>query len=97
MGQISARLADFTIVTSDNPRSEDPGAIIADITADLNSGKYRVEPDRRKAIEESLAMAKPGDSVLIAGKGHEGYQVLGKNRVVFDDRKVILDLGGRKV
>jgi UDP-N-acetylmuramoyl-L-alanyl-D-glutamate--2,6-diaminopimelate ligase len=96
MGDVSVRLADFTIVTSDNPRSEDPEAIIGEITSHLNSGDYRVEPDRRKAIEESISMAGPGDSVLIAGKGHEDYQLIGRGRVAFDDRKVILELGGRK-
>jgi UDP-N-acetylmuramoyl-L-alanyl-D-glutamate--2,6-diaminopimelate ligase len=73
MGAAAARLADLAIVTSDNPRNEDPAAIAADIVAGMPAGQ-RVELDRARAIAEAVAMSKPGDVVLIAGKGHEDYQ-----------------------
>jgi UDP-N-acetylmuramoyl-L-alanyl-D-glutamate--2,6-diaminopimelate ligase len=109
MGEIAARLSDVVVVTSDNPRTEDPVSITAEIEAGLRrSGKakipppelgtgsgqletengYYVEPDRRAAIRAALASARPGDVVLIAGKGHEDYQILGKRKIDFDDRKV---------
>lgn len=96
MGKISTRLADFTIITSDNPRSEDPEAIINEIASDLASETYMIEPDRKEAIRKALERAGEGDCVLVAGKGHETYQIVGKKRLHFDDRKVILELGGRK-
>lgn len=82
--------ADFAIVTSDNPRSEDPLAIIADIESGMSAGKdrYEVVPDRRDAIARALELAKAGDSVLIAGKGHEDYQIVGDEVRHFDDRAV---------
>lgn len=82
--------ADFAIVTSDNPRSEDPLAIIADIESGMSAGKdrYEVFPDRRDAIARALELAKAGDSVLIAGKGHEDYQIVGDEVRHFDDRAV---------
>lgn len=82
--------ADFAIVTSDNPRSEDPLAIIADIESGMTAGKgrYEVEPDRRSAIARALELAQPGDSILIAGKGHEDYQLVGGTVLHFDDREV---------
>lgn len=88
MGAVVAELADFAVVTSDNPRSEDPMAIIGDITRGIRKDNYRVVPDRRLAIKEALGMAAEGDAVLIAGKGHEDYQVLKDGRVHFDDREV---------
>lgn len=82
--------ADYAIVTSDNPRSEDPQAIIADIVSGMSSGsgRYEVVPDRREAIARAIACAQPGDSILIAGKGHEDYQILGSQTIHFDDREV---------
>ena len=82
--------ADFAIVTSDNPRSEDPLAIIADIESGMSAGKdrYEVVPDRRDAIARALELAQAGDSVLIAGKGHEDYQIVGDEVRHFDDRTV---------
>ena len=82
--------ADFAIVTSDNPRSEDPLAIIADIESGMSAGKdrYEVVPDRRDAIARALELAQAGDSVLIAGKGHEDYQIVGDEVRHFDDRAV---------
>lgn len=82
--------ADYAIVTSDNPRSEDPLAIIADIESGMGagSGRYEVVPDRRSAIARALEVAQSGDSVLLAGKGHEDYQLIGNEVLHFDDRAV---------
>jgi UDP-N-acetylmuramoyl-L-alanyl-D-glutamate--2,6-diaminopimelate ligase len=97
MGAIGARLADRAVVTSDNPRSEDPAAIIAEIVAgvpyDLLGGLV-VEPDRRAAIALALAEARSGDLVLIAGKGHEQGQTIGTRKIPFDDRVVATELLG---
>ncbi len=88
MGAIAARLADVVVVTSDNPRTEDPGRILEDVVAGIpaESGA-RVEPDRAVAIAMAIAAAGPDDLVLIAGKGHEDYQILGTEKVHFDDRE----------
>ncbi|SHG94584.1 UDP-N-acetylmuramoylalanyl-D-glutamate--2,6-diaminopimelate ligase [Thermosyntropha lipolytica DSM 11003] len=91
MGEIAARYSDFCIVTSDNPRSEDPKAIIDDIIPGLlkvEGSRYAVVVDRREAIRHAIYMAKPGDMVVIAGKGHETYQLIGDKVLDFDDRKV---------
>lgn len=81
--------ADVAVVTSDNPRQEDPQAIIADIVQGFTVAEAaHVEPDRRKAIRWALDNAGPGDAVLIAGKGHEAYQLVGDERLEFDDRQV---------
>jgi UDP-N-acetylmuramoyl-L-alanyl-D-glutamate--2,6-diaminopimelate ligase len=87
MGRIAAELADVAIVTSDNPRSEDPEAIIAEILAGSGAG-VEVEPDRAAAIERAIAIAQPGDVVVIAGKGHEQGQEFADRTVPFDDREV---------
>jgi UDP-N-acetylmuramoyl-L-alanyl-D-glutamate--2,6-diaminopimelate ligase len=87
MGQAAAT-ADRVIVTSDNPRSEDPRTIISAIESGLAGCRYTVEPDRRRAIAAALADARSEDTVLIAGKGHEDYQLVGGQRLAFDDRKV---------
>ncbi len=81
---------DFAVVTSDNPRTEDPQAIIEDILGGMSEGEGRFEvvPDRREAIARAIALAKPGDSVLLAGKGHEDYQIIGSEKRHFDDREV---------
>ncbi|TVY00579.1 UDP-N-acetylmuramoyl-L-alanyl-D-glutamate--2,6-diaminopimelate ligase [Cohnella terricola] len=93
MGRIASDLADKIIVTSDNPRTEDPELIIRDIEAGLKEAgatrdRYELEPDRRAAIEKAVEMASPGDVVLIAGKGHEAYQIIGNVTHDFDDRLV---------
>jgi UDP-N-acetylmuramoyl-L-alanyl-D-glutamate--2,6-diaminopimelate ligase len=90
MGRAATSNADLTIITSDNPRSEDPLQIVAAIEpgAIEGGGEYRIEPDRRAAIALALAEASPGDAVVIAGKGHEGYQEFADRTVVFDDRAV---------
>ena len=88
MGAIAARLADQVYVTSDNPRTEDPQQILADVTAGIAPGaSMQVEADRAAAIAAAIATAAPGDLVLIAGKGHEDYQILGSTKVHFDDRE----------
>lgn len=90
MGQIADDLADKVVITSDNPRSEDPQQIITDILTgikSLNSDRITVEIDRRTAIESALRSAQPNDVVLIAGKGHEDYQILKDKTIHFDDRE----------
>jgi len=106
MGEIAGRLARLAILTSDNPRTEDPLKIIADVEAGLKSAGltrimesrandstgYLVEPDRRGAIAIALRLARPGDVVVIAGKGHEDYQLVGNRVLEFDDRAVVREL-----
>ena len=91
MGQAVARLADFAVVTSDNPRTEDPEAIIRDILPGMAgaAGRYAVEPDRRKAIALAMEQGRAGDVILLCGKGHETYQEIGKNRLPLDEREEI--------
>ena len=106
MGAISARAADLTIITSDNPRSEEPLAIISEIergaidagakkvvAQNSRSGGYMIEPDRRAAIRLALEIAEAGDAVVIAGKGHEDYQLVGAKVLKFDDRAVAREVG----
>ncbi len=87
MGRIASELADLAIVTSDNPRSEEPDAIIGEIVAGA-SGEVEVEPDRREAIARAIGAASEGDVVVIAGKGHEQGQQFADQTVPFDDRDV---------
>jgi len=89
MGQVAAQLADFTIITSDNPRRESPAEIAAAIEEGYRSVRrqgYRIELDRKRAIDEIIRLAKPGDTVLIAGKGHETCQEFEDTVIPFDDR-----------
>jgi UDP-N-acetylmuramoyl-L-alanyl-D-glutamate--2,6-diaminopimelate ligase len=89
MGQAAEKGADFFLITSDNPRSEDPEAIIAEIAAGISVGaKAQKEPDRETAIRQLLGRAKPGDVAVLAGKGHEIYQVLKEGTIRFDDREI---------
>jgi len=90
MGEASGRLSDLTILTTDNPRQEDPLKIISDIVVGLqkSNGKYLIEPDREKAIGLAFDEARAGDIVLLAGKGHEDYQVLADKTLPWDDRSV---------
>jgi UDP-N-acetylmuramoyl-L-alanyl-D-glutamate--2,6-diaminopimelate ligase len=91
MGSAVTGGCDFAVVTSDNPRSEDPLKIIAQIVKGIEAkgrDNFKTVPDRAKAIETGLRMAKTGDTVLIAGKGHEDYQILGDRRIHFDDREI---------
>lgn len=85
MGEIAARYADFTYVTSDNPRTEDPRAIIDQILPGIGRAPHAVNADRRAAIETAVRAARPGDLVAIAGKGHERYQIVGTQVLPFDD------------
>jgi UDP-N-acetylmuramoyl-L-alanyl-D-glutamate--2,6-diaminopimelate ligase len=89
MGDVAVRGSDLALLTSDNPRSEDPDAIIDEVLVGIAGGRDNpvvvVEPDRRAAIRRALDDAKPGDVVVIAGKGHETYQEIGGGRVPFDD------------
>jgi UDP-N-acetylmuramoyl-L-alanyl-D-glutamate--2,6-diaminopimelate ligase len=104
MGAVAARMSDMVIVTSDNPRTEDPHAIIAEIEAGMSAAgrraaltddlgspgartPYLVLPDRATAIERAIGLAERGDVVVLAGKGHEDYQILGERKVPFDDRE----------
>jgi UDP-N-acetylmuramoyl-L-alanyl-D-glutamate--2,6-diaminopimelate ligase len=94
MGEIAARLSDACVVTSDNPRSEPPEAIIDEILQGIpaSADGVKVEPDRRRAIAAALAEAEPGDTVVIAGKGHEqGQELAGGRKIPFDDRQVAID------
>ena len=113
MGEVAARFSDIALVTSDNPRTEDPLKIIADVKAGLAriherewspaesrtaaSRGYVVIPDRREAIRFAVSLLQPGDLLLVAGKGHEDYQILGTEKIHFDDReelRLALDAGG---
>ena len=96
MGAAAGAAADLAIVTSDNPRSEDPVGIILQIEDGLrgSGGDYEVEVDRRRAIERAISIAGPGDCVLIAGKGHENYQIFADQTVHFDDREVAREILG---
>jgi UDP-N-acetylmuramoyl-L-alanyl-D-glutamate--2,6-diaminopimelate ligase len=90
MGSVAARLSDRVIVTSDNPRTEDPNLIIDEIVAEIGRDAAVVrEPDRRAAILSALREAKKGDVILIAGKGHEDYQVIGTKKIHFSDREIV--------
>ena len=90
MGEVTGRLSDLTILSSDNPRGEDPLKIISDIIVGLQktNGKYLIEPDREKAIGVAMEEACAGDIVLLAGKGHENYQMLADRTEEFDDREM---------
>ncbi len=90
MGKVASELSDVCIVTSDNPRTEDPNAIIRDILAGIPSRDGIIQQvDRRKAVEHALGIAHSGDVVLVAGKGHEDYQVIGTERIHFSDREIV--------
>ncbi|MDI6812937.1 MAG: UDP-N-acetylmuramoyl-L-alanyl-D-glutamate--2,6-diaminopimelate ligase [Desulfitobacteriaceae bacterium] len=88
MGRLASEYSDFTVVTSDNPRTEEPQVIIREILAGMNAGKHMPITKRRVAILEACKRAQPGDTVLIAGKGHETYQIIGAETYPFDDRAV---------
>lgn len=92
MGKISTDIADITLVTSDNPRSEEPMDIIKDIEAGLNKDNYMVIENRREAIKKAINIAKQGDVIVIAGKGHETYQILKNETIHFDEREVVKEI-----
>jgi UDP-N-acetylmuramoyl-L-alanyl-D-glutamate--2,6-diaminopimelate ligase len=95
MGEAAARLADRVIVTDDNPRTEDPAAIVAEILAGMPAGRARVIHDREQAITAAVRAAGPDDVVVVAGKGHEDYQVYGRERRAFSDRAFVAGLVGQ--
>ena len=89
MAQVIEQLSDWVIVTSDNPRNENPKSIIDEIILGFSKDyDYIVEIERREAIEKAIKMAKADDIILIAGKGHESYQIIGNNRYPFDDVEI---------
>ncbi len=94
MGEIAVRLSDVAVITSDNPRSEDPEAIIEDITAGVSRGgaKVIVDSDRKSAIKKALDAANAGDVVVLAGKGQETYQILASGKIHFDEREVVAQI-----
>ena len=92
MGKQAALFADEIIVTSDNPRTEDPDEIIKDILSGADKRRFTVVPDRRSAIGVALDAAREGDCVIIAGKGHEKYQIVGKKKLPFDDAETVAEM-----
>ncbi len=95
MGELAAQGADLTILTSDNPRSEDPDRIIDDIVERMPKASYQRELDRYVAIASALGQARPGDTVILMGKGHETYQHVGSVKEPFDEKAIVLGLMGR--
>ena len=94
MTEAAARLADFVVLTSDNPRNEDPLQIIEDAKPGLleHNVPYTIIPDRYEAIKWALKNCAPGDTLLLAGKGHEDYQVLAHGTIHFDEREIVAEL-----
>lgn len=92
MGGIASKLADVAIVTSDNPRTEDPEKIIDDVVAGMTAAEYQRITDRRSAIERAIAIADPRDVVAIAGKGHETYQIRGTTHYPFDEKEIVAEI-----
>ena len=99
MGKIASELSDYLIVTSDNPRSENPQEIIKDILKGCKNEEITVETveNRRKAIERALAIGEKDDIILLAGKGHETYQILGDKKIHFDEREIVSEYLNREV
>ena len=93
MAKVVSELSDIAVVTSDNPRTEDPLAIIAEILKGIRPGtECLTEPDRAEAIRKAVSLARSGDVILIAGKGHENYQEINGVRHPFDDREILRNL-----
>ena len=90
MGRVADQNSDYSIITSDNPRKDDPLAIVAEVKKGFRSTNFEVVPDRAEAIARAIALAQPRDIILIAGKGHETYQEFADHTVPFDDRQVAL-------
>ena len=98
MGHIASTLADMTIITSDNPRSENPDDIICDILKGVNKeSRYVVIPDRRSAIKYAVENAAPGDVILLAGKGHETYEIVGNEKRDFSEKQIVLEAYSKRV
>ena len=94
MGEIAVRLADIAIATSDNPRTENPERILDDVEAGMSAKPHYRVTDRKAAIAQALELAREGDTILLAGKGHETYQIIGTTKQPFDEREVVRSLGG---
>ena len=94
MGEIAGTLANYTIITSDNPRTENPETIIQDIKLgiDKTKGKYEIEVDRKEAIKKAIKMAQKRDMIILAGKGHEPYQEINNQKYPFDERVIIKEI-----
>ena len=94
MGEISGKIADYTIITSDNPRTEDPTSIVEQIEEGIKKtkGKYEVIVDRTKAIEKAIKMANKTDIIILAGKGHEPYQEINGTKYPFDERIIVNEI-----
>lgn len=99
MGDIATKLSDIAVITSDNPRSEDPESIIEDITAGIgkHGAKVIVDSDRTGAIRKALESAREGDIVILAGKGQETYQILASGKIHYDEREVVAQILSDKV
>ncbi|MGE5759429.1 MAG: Mur ligase family protein, partial [Gemmatimonadota bacterium] len=93
MGEIAVRLADEAIATSDNPRTEDPERILDEVEAGMTARPHHRFADRREAIALALSLVQPGDTLLLAGKGHETYQVIGTEKQPFDEQGIVRELG----
>ena len=98
MGEIGTRLSDFAVITSDNPRTEDPDAIIADIVAGIREKKsrYKVISDRVRAIEWAIENHRSGDVIVLAGKGHETYQEINHVKHHMDEREIVAQIMERR-
>ena len=96
MGEISGRLADYSIITTDNPRTEEPEKIIADIENGIKKtkGKYEIIVDRKEAIKKAIKMMNKRDIVIFAGKGHETYQEINGIKNHFDEREIVKEILG---
>ena len=91
MGEVSGRVADYTIITSDNPRTEDPETIVKEVEEGIKktNGKYECIVDRVEAIKKAIKMANKKDIIVLAGKGHEQYQEINKKRYPFDENLIV--------
>ena len=94
MGEISGKIADYTIITSDNPRTEKPEEIVKQIEEGIKKtkGKYEVIVDRKEAIEKAIKMANRSDIIILAGKGHEPYQEINGTKYPFDERIIVKEI-----
>jgi UDP-N-acetylmuramoyl-L-alanyl-D-glutamate--2,6-diaminopimelate ligase len=92
MGATAARLADCFVLTDEDPHSEDPVAIVAEIASGAAGGNYEIEMDRRQAIAQAIGQARPGDVVLITGKGHERSMIVtGDRKIAWDERAIVCE------
>ena len=94
MGRIASQWADLPVLTSDNPRTEDPETILDDVESGMAGTDHLRIVDRREAIGAAISAAAAGDTVVLAGKGHETYQIIGTERVVFDEAAIVRELTG---